>query len=66
MPKKKRSWGGRREGSGRKQVVGDPVRLAIDVERRDLDALKAQAKRQDISMAEYIRQVLARAARRKK
>ena len=40
------------------------MRLAIDVEREDLDKLKAKAEAQGISMAEYIRRALRRLARR--
>ena len=61
---KKKRWGGRRAGSGRKQAVEDPVRLAIDVEREDLDELRVQAENKGISMAEHVRRLLARAARR--
>ncbi len=64
VPSRKKGWGGRRAGSGRKQAVEDPVRLAIDVEREDLDELRVQAENKGISMAEHIRRLLARAARR--
>ena len=63
MTAKKR--GGRRPGSGRKMVTKDPVRLAINVEREDLEVLKAKAKDRDISMAEFIRRGLHRLAKRR-
>ena len=63
MTAKKR--GGRRPGSGRKMVTKDPVRLAINVEREDLEGLKAKAKDDGISMAEFIRRALHRLAKRR-
>ena len=63
MTAKKR--GGRRLGAGRKMVAKDPVRLAINLEREDLEALKAKAKDKGISMAEFIRRALHRLAKRR-
>ena len=42
-------------GSGRPRMVQDPVRLAIDHEREDTEALRELAEDRDTSVAELVR-----------
>ena len=49
------SWGGSRPGAGRPQVVQDPVRLSIDHEREDAEALRQLAENRGTSVAELVR-----------
>ena len=58
MTAKRKGWGGKRAGSGRKKVVDDPVRLAIDLERKDGEALKNIASSKGMSLAEFVRATL--------
>ncbi len=58
--KKTQTWGGRREGAGRKRMVQDPVRLSLDVERADISALKEISNRKGVSLAELVRETLKR------
>ena len=50
--------GGARPGAGRPRVLVDPKRLAIDVEREDLDALEVLARRQGASVAGLVRKAV--------
>ena len=54
-PTKKPHWGGRRAGAGRPSEVDEPVRFTFDVERADLNALKAIAEARGVSVAKLVR-----------
>ena len=59
MPKsRKTTWGGRREGAGRPQVLKDPVDRWVRLEREDAEAAEKLAKQRGISLSELIRRVL--------
>jgi hypothetical protein len=47
--------GGARRGAGRPRQVQDPVRLAIDHEREDAEALRELAEERGTSVAELVR-----------
>jgi hypothetical protein len=51
--------GGAREGAGRKRVVQDPERIAVDLERSDLDAMRALAEKRETSVAALIRRAVS-------
>ena len=59
--------GGARHGAGRKRIVQDPERIAVDLEKPDLDALRVLARDRGTSVADLIRrgvkQLLRRAGR---
>ncbi len=46
--KKASGLGGWRPGAGRKRIVQDPVRLSVDHERPDVEALEAMAEEQEV------------------
>ena len=56
--KKASGLGGWRPGAGRKRIVQDPVRLSIDHERPDVDALEAMAEEQGVSVAHLVRKAV--------
>ena len=56
--------GGKREGAGRKRVVQDPERIAVDLERPDLDALRAIGVERETSVANLIRLAVAQFLKR--
>ena len=56
--------GGARLGAGRPREVEDPVRLAVDFERIDVDALRAIAERRGVSVARLVRTAVAAYVRR--
>ncbi len=64
--KTKGTCGGWRPGSGRKPELDDPARFTVDVERRDLDAVKAIAERRGVSAGQVVREAVAAFLRRKK
>jgi len=66
MPRKRSSSGrgGWREGAGRKRVVQDPERIAVDLERPDLDALRAIGVERETSVANLIRLAVAQFLKR--
>ena len=47
--------GGARPGAGRKRIVKHPERIAVDLERLDLDALRELAEERGTSVARLIR-----------
>ena len=49
---------------GRPRLVQDPERIAVDLERPDLNALRALAERRETSVAELIRRAVAQYLRR--
>jgi len=50
--------GGRRKGAGRRRIVKDPVRLSVDYERPDFEALVAIADERGTSIASIIREAV--------
>ena len=56
--KKASGLGGWRPGAGRKRIVQDPVRLSIDHERPDVEALEAMAEEQGVSVAHLVRKAV--------
>jgi hypothetical protein len=53
------SWGGRREGAGRKREVRDPRRLTVDFEYPDFEALQRLAEHEDRSVASVVREAVS-------
>ena len=53
-----RSWGGRRAGAGRPTEVRHPVRFTFDLEKDDLDELKAVASERGQSVAKIVREAV--------
>ena len=49
---------------GRRRIVLDPVRLSVDYEREDFDALEEIARERQTSVASIIRQAVREYARR--
>jgi hypothetical protein len=66
MPKRKtrRGWGGARERAGRKRIVQNPERIAVDLEKPDLDALRTLAEERGTSVADLVRRAVAQFLRR--
>ena len=56
--------GGARPGAGRKRVVQDPERIAVDLEKPELDRLRALADSRGTSVADLIRRAVAQYLRR--
>ena len=56
--KKASGLGGWRPGAGRKRIVQDPIRLSIDHERPDVEALEAIAEAQGVSVARLVRKAV--------
>ena len=50
--------GGARAGAGRKRLIQDPGRITIDMEKRDLDRLRALAASRAVSASELIRRAV--------
>ena len=63
-PKKPTGRGGARPGAGRPRMVNDPERIAVDLEREDLDRLRQLAAERETSMAELVRRAVAQYIRR--
>ena len=61
--RKKSGWGGRREGAGRPSEVQDPVRFTFDLERADMETLRALSEQQGISTARLVRDAVRRLLR---
>lgn len=51
-------WGGARPGSGRPRQVQDPMRLAVDFERPEFEALEALSRERDESLAVLVRRAV--------
>lgn len=58
------SWGGARPGAGRKRIVKDPVRMGVDFERADMDALRELAEQRQVSIVSLIRKAVSQYLRR--
>ena len=56
--------GGVRPGAGRKRIVQNPERIAVDLEKPDLDALRELAQQRETSVADLIRRAVAQFLRR--
>ena len=63
---KRKGPGGSRPGAGRKRIVVDPERIAVDLEKPDLDALRVLAEERDTSVAALIRRAVAAYLKRTK
>ncbi len=61
---KRTGRGGARPGAGRKRIVQDPERIAVDLEKPDLDVLRDLAKDRGTSVADLIRKAVAQYLRR--
>ena len=55
---KRKGPGGARPGAGRKRIVVDPERIAVDLEKPDLNALRDLAEERDTSDAALIRRAV--------
>ncbi len=64
--KAKLGHGGARPGAGRKRVVQEPERMAVDFERSDLEALRALADEREISVGALVRRAVSHYRRRTK
>ena len=64
--KKKPGRGGRREGAGRKRIVTDPVAFTLDIERPEMDVLRAIAEERGASVASLVRKAISAFLRRQK
>jgi predicted HicB family RNase H-like nuclease len=51
----RKAWGGRRKGAGRKPELREAVSVTFDLERQDHERARAQAEREGISLASWIR-----------
>jgi len=63
-PARKSGRGGARPGAGRKRIVQDPERIAVDLERPDLNALRKLAADRGTSVANLIRRAVAQYLKR--
>jgi len=58
--RKKSTWGGFREGAGRKAVLRDPHRYSLDFEGSQMEALEQIAAKRGVSVASVVREAVAR------
>jgi len=56
--------GGARPGAGRKRLVQQPERIAVDLEKPDLDRLRSLAASKSTSVADLIRRAVSQYLRR--
>lgn len=54
----KSKWGGCRDGAGRKREMKDSTHLAVHIPKAALRGLKREAKKQDIPLSVYVREIL--------
>ena len=66
MPKRRTGWGGKRTGAGRGRIVQNPERIAVDLEKPDLDALRDLATDRKTSVADLVRRAVSQFLRRAK
>lgn len=52
------TWGGRRQGAGRKATLKEAVSFTGDLERADAEALEAIARERDVSVASLVRKAV--------
>ncbi len=64
--KKKRIWGGKRLGVGRKPTLKDPVSFTGDLERPDAEALEVIARARGVSVASLVRRAVSAYVKRQK
>jgi len=62
--RRKAGHGGKREGAGRRRIVQDPERVAVDFERPDLAALRELAERRGTTIPMLIRQAVSQYLKR--
>jgi hypothetical protein len=55
MAARKKTWGGRREGAGRKPRLSDGVSVTGELERADVEALREIAQERGVSLATVLR-----------
>jgi hypothetical protein len=58
--RKKSTWGGFREGAGRKAVLRDPCRYTMDFEGPQMEVLQQIASKRGVSVASVVREAVAR------
>ena len=63
---KKGTWGGYREGAGRKSELEDPHRYSMDFERSQMKALEEIAREQGVSIATVVREACTQYVARKR
>ena len=61
--RKRGGWGGSRKGAGRPREIADPVRVTLDFERKQFDALRTLAEQVQISASALIREAVRRLLR---
>jgi predicted DNA-binding ribbon-helix-helix protein len=59
-----RGWGGTRNRAGRKRIVQEPDRIAVDLEKPDLDTLRDIAADRGTSVAQLVRRAVSQFIRR--
>ena len=62
--RRKAGHGGKREGAGRRRIVQDPERVAVDFERPELAALRELAERRGTTIPMLIRQAVSQYLKR--
>ncbi len=55
MAARKKTWGGRREGAGRKPRLSDGVSVTGELERADVKALREIAQEREVSLSTVLR-----------
>ncbi len=63
--RKKTRWGGTREGAGRPSEVEDPIRFTFDLERTEMEALRALSEARGVSVAKIVRRAVRAYVRRR-
>ncbi len=58
--RKKLGHGGPRPGAGRKRVVQEPERIAVDMERPQVDRMRQLAAERGVSFAALVREAVDR------
>ena len=62
--KAERGWGGTRDRAGRKRIVQNPERIAVDLEKPDMNALRELATDRGTSVAALIRRAVSQYLKR--
>jgi predicted DNA-binding ribbon-helix-helix protein len=66
MAARKKIWGGRRAGAGRKPVLKNPGRVTVNLEKEDLESLQDEAQDHDLSVGELIRKLVTSHIKRRR